>query len=88
MKPEFEGALLLRDDDIDDVRKEESSRGKRHPSRSESRSLLQKRNRLARELLAIRDRREFEAAIIEYGVQRGSPEFALALKAWSEYGDT
>jgi hypothetical protein len=44
--------------------------------------------RSVRELLSIRDRREFEAALIEYGVQRGSPEFALALKAWLEFDDT
>ncbi len=78
----------MREDDIDDVREEESSRGRRQPSRSESRSIRQKRKRLVQELLAIRDRKEFEAALIEYGVQRGSPEYALALKAWLDSGAT
>lgn len=78
----------MREDDIDDVREEESTRGRRRPSRSESRSVRQRRKRIVLELLSIRDRREFEAALIEYGVQRGSPEFALALKAWLEAGDT
>lgn len=77
----------MREDDIDDVREEETSRGRRQPSRSESRSVRQKRMRIVGELLSIRDRREFEAALIEYGVQRGSPEYELALKAWLEFGE-
>lgn len=75
------------EDDIRDVMEEEKSRGRRQPGKSISRKIRQERRETVRELLAIRDRNEFVAAIIEFGLQPGSAEFEMALKAWREFGD-
>jgi hypothetical protein len=79
---------MRQEDDIREVMEDEKGRGRRQPGRSASRKVRQERKKTVRELLAIRDRNEFVAAIIEYGLRPGSAEFETALKAWREFDDT
>jgi len=78
----------MSEDEIREIMAEETSRGRWRPRTAASTRAKAERRRTVRELLAIRDRNEFVAAIIEYGLQPGSSEFEQALKAWREYGDT
>ena len=78
----------MKEDEIHDVMADEKARGRRQPRQPEARKLRQERRRTVRDMLAIRNRNEFVAAIIEYGLQPGSAEFEMALKAWREFGDT
>ena len=79
---------MTQEDDIREVMEDEKGRGRRQPGRSASRKIRQERRKTVRELLGIRDRNEFVAAIIEFGLQPRSAEFEMALKAWREFDDT
>ena len=78
---------MTQEDDIREVMDDEKTRGRRQPGRLASRKIRKERTKTVRELLAIRDRNEFVAAIIEFGLRPGSAEFETALKAWREFGD-
>ena len=76
----------MRDDDLDDVIKEERSRGRRQPVRASSLADRRKVQKLA-ELLGKHDcdEREFLQAIRDLGLKDGSEPFLRLVALWREH---
>jgi hypothetical protein len=70
-----------RDPDIQDVMREEKSRGKRRVD-TKALQLTQHRLKVLREALNSKTEREFVEAIRELGLADGSEELREALKIW------
>lgn len=79
---EESGAGTSRECEIDEVRREEASRGRRRPYAAAVEERKREDNQRVRELLAHASEAEFADAIIERGLQRGTAEFRTAMNAF------
>ena len=70
-----------KDKDLDDVIREERSRGRR-PIDTDAQRKRQERLKMCRELLQYSSEREVRETILAYGLEDGSAEFLEVIQVW------